>query len=546
MGVDLSGELQESKDITANFLKCFAIHYSKMYIIALMKISKKQLAKEAKGPQWKLMKCDKCPPPQIQKTGVVNKLSKYLKKWNPRFTVVRGDYLIDYYETEEKYNAKAKPLGTINMSNKNLNRDANDTVLNRLIALAEKCKINIDDMPKPDKYPDYTLEIWHERKGPIYLQAPDAEEWKSWCDIIDKCRWNAPRYNEWEDKANVFAFPIALWRTRWECDMWGWWWGGGGESAMLVDAINDKIADVVLYKLDCKLTMPWAARSRIRNKFIATVDGIVTSAVSPAWKAAYEGVKKVRPEVEPKIKEGMQPIVDMQKTIQDEICKMVEASSKDFIAEKVLPHLSPLLDIIFSPIVDGFRILVKAFDVAIEKGREKYEVKPDRLYMVWHYNYNSEYWDAERKMWDLYDPLWAMRTIFDDIYPWSITARARRRLRKTLDNALYTFEHILEDGKENGKSWDEAASEARELMVQDCRAAVMRVLGQILFGVVENFFEKLVVRPARKLVAPLCEKIPQAIKDFVDPEDLLEELLYNILRRTCATVFEPYASRIEM
>jgi hypothetical protein len=542
MGADISAELQEAKDITAHFLTCFAKHYAKMYTIALMKIAKKQLAKEAAGPRWKLMKCDKRPPPQVHKTGVVNKLSKYLKKWNPRYMVVKGDYLIDYWENEDKYNAKAKPLGTINMSNKNLHRDANDTVLNRLIALAERCKINLDDMPKPEKYPDFTLEIWHERKGPIYLQCPNQEEWKSWCDIIEKCRWNAPRYNEWEDKANVWAFPIALWRTRWECDMWGWWWGGGGESAMLVDAINDKIADVVLYKLDCKLTMPWAARSRIRNKFISTVDGFVTSAVGPAWKTAYEGVKKVRDPAAAKIKEMMQPIVDAQKKIQDEICKMVEASSKDFLKEKVFPHLTPLLDIVFSPVMDAFRIVLKAYDVAIEKGKVKYEKDKDRLYMVWHYNYNSEYWDAERKLWDLYDPLWGMRLVFEDVSPWGITGRACRRVRKTLDNALYTFENLHEDGK----SWDEAAAEARELMVQDCRAAVMRVLGQILFGVVENFFEKLVIRPARKLVGKLAEAIPEAIRDFVDPEDLLEELLYNILRSSCTTVFEPYSSRIEL
>jgi hypothetical protein len=546
MGADISGEIQEAKDITAKFLAVFTKHYSKCYLIALMQISKKQLAKEARGNPWKLMKCDKTPAQPVVKTGMVHKLSKYLKKWNPRFVVVKGDYLIDYYETEDKYNAKAKPLGSINMSNKNLHRDANDTIINRLIALAEKCKINMDDMPKPEKYPDYTLEIWHERKGPIYLQCPNAEEWKHWCDVIDKCRWMAPRYDEYQDRANVFAFPMALWRTRWECDMWGWWSGGGGESAMLVDAINDKVADVVMSKLDAKLTMPWAARSRIRNKFTTTVDGFVTTAVGPAWSAAYSAVKKVRPDVEAKIKEMMQPIVDAQKQIQDEIIGMVEKNSKDFLNEKVTPHLTPLIEIVFAPVTDGFRILLKAYDVAIEKGKAKYETTEERTYMVNHYSYNSEYWDAERKMWDLYDPLWEMRRVFDDIYPWNITGRARRRLRKTLNNALFTFEHIFEDGKATGKTYDEAAAEARLLMVQDCRTAIQRVLGKILFGCVENFYEKLVIRTARKLVAPLAEKVPQAIKDFVDPEQLLEELLYNILRSCCGTVFEPFISRIDL
>lgn len=545
MGADISAEVNEAKDICGKFLVVFAKHYGLMYTVALMKIAQRQLEKEAKGPQWKLMKLTYKPPAPQQNAGNVRKLSKYLKKWNPRYMVVKGDYMIEYFESEEKFNAGAKPLGNINMSNKNLNRDANDTILNRIIALAEKCKINIDDMPKPEKYPDFTLEIYHERKGPIYIQCPDADEHRKWCDIIDKCRWNAPRYNEYEDKANVFAFPIALWRTRWECDMWGWWWGGGGETAMLVDAINDKIADVVMCKLDAKLTMPWAARSRIRNKFCTTVDGFVTSAVGPAWSAAYGGVTKVKDEMLAKIKEQMGPIVDTQTSVKAEIIKMVEAGAKDFLNEKVTPHLSPLLEIVFAPILDAFRILHKAFDSAIEKGRAKYETHEKRVYMVNNYSYNSEYWDAERKMWDLYDPLWDMRRVFDDIYPWNITGKARRRLGKTMKNALYTFENIFEDGKATGKTFDEAAAEARELMIQDSKSAVMRVLGQLLFGCVENFFEKSVIRLSRKLVAPLADKIPEIIKTFVDPEDLLESLLYDILRSCCNLVFASYASKIE-
>lgn len=546
MGADISGELAEAKEITQKFLTCFAKWYGLVYFVQVFKIAQKQMMKEARGPQWKLMKLLKAPPADPIKTGELKKLSKYLKKWNPRFFVIEPSYIATYYESEAAKNAGKKPLGTINMSNRNVHRDANDTIANRLLALAEKCKLDVKDLPLPDKYPDYTLEIWHERKGPIYLTAPDAESWKAWCDIFEKARWMAPRFDEFEDKANVVAFPIALWRTRWECDMWGWWWGGGGEKSMLVDAINDKIADVVLSKLDAKLTMPWAARSRIRNTFMTQTDAFVSSAVGPAWSAAYGAVKKARPDAEAKLKELAAPIVDAKKKLMDEILAMVESASKQTLEEKVTPHLAPLLDIVFAPVVESFRILLRSYDVAIEKGKAKYETKEERTYMVFQYGYNSEYWDAERKMWDLYDPLWDMRRVFDDIYPWSITGKARRRLRKVLNNALYTFENIFEDGKATGKTWDDAAAEARELMVQDCRTAVMRILGVILFGVVENFFEKTVIRLSRKLVSPLAEKIPEPVKLFLDPEDMLEELLYSLLKSTCALVFEPYGSKIEL
>lgn len=545
MGNSLNGEADEAKAICADFIKSFGTNYTKCYLIGLMKQTQKKMNKEAAGPRWKLMKCDFSIPDPDRKTGVVKKLSKYLKKWNPRFMIVKGDYLIDYYENEDKYKNNQKPLGTINMSNLDLNPDANDTVLNRLIKLAEKMKLDIESLPKPDKYPDFTMEIYHSRKGPIYLQCEDEQEHKEWCKEFQKCRYYAPRYNEYEDRVHVWAFPEALRRTRWECNMWGWFWGGGGEIAQMVDAINDKIEDVVMYKVDEKLTMPYAARRKARDSFIKSVDGFVTSAVGPAWKGMYDGVCKTRPDVQDKMKDIMQPIVDAQTTVKAKILEMVESSSKDTINEKVTPHLSPLLDIVFSPITDSFKMIIKAFDKSLEEGKEKYTSHEKRRHMVRNHGVWCEMWDAERLLGDLYDPLYALRMIFDDIYPWGIVRKACRTLRKILYNALYTFENLLEDGKEAGKTWEEAASEARELLMQDCRAGVLKVLGVILYGVVENFWEKMVIRPAKELVKPLCDTIPDAVKDFVDPNDMLEDLLVAIIKSACAMVFEPYASRIE-
>lgn len=546
MGVDLSAEAQMVKDITAKFTTSFGKNYTKMYAVALLKISKKQMEKEAKGSPWKLMKCLEEPSAPPVKAGVVNKLSKYLKNWNPRYVVVKGDYLIDYYENEDKFHKGAKPLGSINMSNRQLNRDANDTAINRLKALAEKCKIDISQMPQPDKAPDHTLEIYHETKGSILLQCPDAAANKEWGDVLDRCRWNAPRFDEWKDKANVWAFPNALWRTRWECDMWGWWWGGGGETCMLCDAVNQKIAYDVMGSVDAKLTMPWSARSRIRNKFMQTSDGVVTSAVDPFWKTLYSTVQKMRPELEAKIKEGMGPIVEAQQGLKTKIVEQAQAGAKDTLNKEVSPHLGPLLEIIFGPVNEAFSLLLKSYDVAVEKGKAKYEPNDKRMYLVRHYNYNSEYWDAYRKFSDLYDPLNAMSKVFSQVWPWSILSKAQRRLRKILNNALFTLENRFEEGKADGKTFDAAALETRQLLEADCQTAVSRVLGRILFDVVAPFFNDTVIKLSRKLVAPMADAVPDALKTFVDPEELLEEVMYDILRGVCTTVVEPYAAKVKI
>jgi hypothetical protein len=328
--------------------------------------------------------------------------------------------------------------------------------------------------------------------------------------------------------------------------MWGWWYGGGGEVATICDCINEQIAYVVMSKVDAKLDMPWAIRSKIRDSFMKTTGGAVTSAVGPCWKAAYEGVKKIRPELEAKITDMMTPIVEAQVSVQNKITEQVTAVAKQTLDEKVTPHLAPLIDIIFGPVIDAFKLIIIAFDKCMEKCKADNDYsskkREDRKYFVFQHSWVSEFWEADSKMWQLYDPLWEMRKVFDEVSPWGILGKARRRLRKLLKNALYTFETMLE--AEGSAGWEACAANVRQLLIEDCKSAVMRVLGQVLFGVVEPLWEKLVIRPCRKLVAPLADAVPEALRDFVDVDDLLQETLYNILRACCAMVFEPYGSRV--
>lgn len=556
----LDGELADVKRIVADFTAAFVKNYTKYYTIGLSKKQKRIMEKESQGKQWQLLKYKGAADAPVKKTGVFLKRSKHLKKWNERFFVVKGNYLIDYYAKEDDYKSNpGKPLGSINMSNYSVIRDVNDTLINRIIALAEKCKLNVDDFPKPEKFPDFTFSLYNERKDEIYLQCKDAEEHKEWCDIFERARWNCPRYDIQEDKIHLWAFPTALWRTRWEVDMWGWWYGGGGEVEMISSCINEQIMWTVMGRVDAKLTMPWAVRSRIRNGFMKTTDGIVTGAVGPAWKGVYDTVTKAAPTIEEKLKDVLSPIIEAELTMVKEINGMVESGAKDTLGEKVTPHLQPLLDVVFSPVNDAVKKLLRAFEVSLEKGKDDYKPDEKRNFLIRRHLWTSEFWDAERHIWDLYDPLWVMRKIFDNVSPWTIQWKARKRMRTLLQNALFTFETKFEELKESAKEagtelndeltakfWGEAAEYVKPQLAADCKTAVMKILGYILFGVVEDMWSLLVVKPARMLVKPLAEKVPDAIKDFLDPEDILEKVLYGILMSACKMVFEPYASKVSL
>ena len=176
MGNALSGEVAEAKKIIADFTAAFAKNYAKLYSVGIFKTQKRLIEKQAAGNPWKLRRCDKDAETPVRKTGILLKRSVHLKKWNPRFFVVKGDWIADYYETEEKYKSKGKPLGSINFTCLTVIRDLNNSLLARVTALAEKVGLPVDQLPKPEKFPDNTMELYNERRESIYLQAKTPEE----------------------------------------------------------------------------------------------------------------------------------------------------------------------------------------------------------------------------------------------------------------------------------------------------------------------------------------------------------------------------------
>jgi hypothetical protein len=544
-GPSLDGEIKEAKEIMEKFIVTFAKNYSMMYAVGMAKAALHEQDKAARGPKWELLKCTDDPEAPIRKQGVMLKRSKHLKKWNSRFFVVRGNWIVDFWENEDQFKQDKKPRGTMNLSGMSIIRDPNDTYIKRVLDLAKKCNLNVDDIPKPEQLPDFSLEVTHTTRDCVLLQCENAEEHKAWCDILDDCRWYSRNLNIQDDKIHLQVFHSALWRTRWQCGIWGWWYGGGGEEQYLTDCINDAIVDAVMPSVDSKLTMPWVVRSKIRNTFTKNVNTAVIGAVKPAWAGAYEGVKKVRDALKDTIAGAVAPIGEAQRALQDKIMEMADKPSKEAIGDKVAPHLDPLLQIIFAPVNEAFKLVLQAFDTALENGKSHYKPREDRCYLVRNHSWNGHFWDADRKMWDLFDPLWDMRKVFSDVSPWGITGKARRRLRKIMKNALFTFETRLEE-QGGAEHWDRVAAETRETMKRDCRSAIARVLGKILFGVVEEFWLTFVIKPLRALMEPLSEMIPDPVKQFLDPEDLLERTLNNILLLCATNVVTPYASRIDL
>lgn len=111
--------------------------------------------------------------------------------------------------------------GAISLHGYRVIDDPNNTIVKRMIALAEKMGydtsqvLNVEDvyiieqLPKLKEYPKYTLELHHSRRKSFFIQAENEEEFKGWLDAFRDGCWYARGFAN-EDPVHVQAFEEAV------------------------------------------------------------------------------------------------------------------------------------------------------------------------------------------------------------------------------------------------------------------------------------------------------------------------------------------------
>jgi len=531
----------EIKNLIKSVLGTFTANYVKRYTLALVKKIMDDAAADP-GPAWKLM--ERPPRTEPWKEGWVTKEGGFFSKsFNKRYFVVRPDYKIDYYEKEEESKKeKGKKRGTISLCGYYVNEDANNGVLQRLQKLAEKMGVDTSGLPKPKQYPPNTMELHHSRRETYYIHIDDAEEFKQWVSQMRTCCWRAYGFNN-KDEVHIAAFEDAIRCTREKLGRWGYWSYGGTEEQILSDLIADELDWTVMGKVYSKLNGSWTVRNAVRNQVIKAIDKMVLAAVTPAWKAMDATVAELRPKIEPKIKELVEPVGKAKAEVMNKIKDACMSVINPILKEHVVPHLSKIVEVIQSPMNDAFQESFKLYDEEVGKFEPKGSVDENKkaFHHLDYFPYSWKMWDVTRKTDVMYDPLWALNIIFPDIYPWGLIWTAHDTLRGKMDNAMYTFEQKLieEQGKEE-KDMKACADKLRALILEDYKsdATLARILyyRDILKEIVMPPFNKLVFPAAEALLAPLNDAIPEPVKEFLDINEMFQRIVEGVIEDSISTV----------
>jgi len=129
MGVGISNPVdgstkQEIEDLIKAILKTFTVEYVKWYALFLVKKLKLD-AMEEPSP-YKLL--ERPVNTDHLRTGWLMKEGGIRKNWKKRYFVVRPNYIVDYYESEEEFKKgeKSKKKGNISLCGYRVIEDVND------------------------------------------------------------------------------------------------------------------------------------------------------------------------------------------------------------------------------------------------------------------------------------------------------------------------------------------------------------------------------------------------------------------------------------
>jgi hypothetical protein len=535
----MDGQLKnEILETIKKSVSIFTIQYTKAYVLALVRLIK--LESKKKTIDWHL----ETRPPKNDplKEGFLTKESVHLKKWNKRYFVFRPNYTVDYYDSQElahAVDAKSGEVGkkkrnTLNLSGYHVVEDPNQGALVRLKRLAERMGMDFNNLPKPKEYPPLTFEVHHYRRASYYLKAENKEEFDQWVAQFKTACWKARGFS-WDDWCHQRAFPIALRKTRWEMGRWGWWSSAGSEEQMLSEMIAEELEYDIMGRIYGKLSGPWIIRNKLRNMALSTIDSMVLSAVKPGWGAMRKAVEAVRPKVEPVIREKLEPIFKLENDIIAKMREAVMSALEPLLKEHVTPHLGKIVGIIKSPMREAYADAINLFDDKISKWTPEADMQ--RSFRELDY-FARSYWQlhpALKKVDDMYDPLWVLREIFSDIYPWSLIWKGHDSVYKHVDNAVYTWEQAML--KQSDPSLAEPIK--RDVIIKyrhDTDIAVMRYYTKILKLIIMPPFEAVVHPVTKHIIDPIAEMIPEPMREFIDIKQMFEDLYTGIIEDSIAVV----------
>lgn len=468
---------------------------------------------EIDPPHDRIDDCKLQQPPEedeIIKTGILVKRGDSVKSWKQRFFVAYNsadNFKIDYHDGADE---KGKLKGTIYCAGYRAREFDEDDI-------AEHGEKGIKLVP------------WSYRRRTWYMKCPDDAERASWMEVFENACYAAKCPHD-EDPSIAKAFTKTLRKLRWRYGFWSWGAEAGPEEERLGEFILDLLdRDIVRRILDDVPAGP--TKQATCDLVRKTIGGSVKAACASAWTSGVTAIRSMSLTIQDNVKTAITPIVEAEMKFKKTIMDMIDGTTSPFLADKGSNLLSPVLKVMFKPVIEAFKVASLSFNRfmteqiaagAFAAGKFDNGVKTCFRELRYRRGPIGQGYDALHDM--CYGELAKiLQELAGGMSNSSVYYMCADMLKDIMRRAVYTFQQL---GKEVAESEIAGVlSHVVQLLFHDCMVLVEVLMVQVFKKILEPMVTEFVITPAKKIVEPVQEQI-EAIPGMtllLDLPTILEE-----------------------
>ncbi|XP_033832193.1 protein Niban 2a [Periophthalmus magnuspinnatus] len=539
MGDVVSSHLDESRremisGRTRAVMSDFGRIYEQQYSVALFNSVRAEIEGTG-GTQAQLLHRK---DPLAGKTIFSGSLLQYLeenRKWRNRYVSIPNSYTIEFYENRIACERGLKPKARLNC--------AGYKVLNSLEEYMELVNNSLPGVKaKPGSAPfiktvtQYPLILWHPYANHHYFCVLTEKEQSKWSAVLEDCVRHAN--NGFPDEGTVLtpAFTNSVRRYRQAQEHYGSWDLMCGKppqilANLVMEELHPDLRSVIGPKLKGKLQQRQRSWMLISG---AVYRQVLTHTISH-YEALVQGHEAQRGPLDAALRTDMDQIINSKEHVSGKIKAVVLPKVEQVLKSSVEPYVSSILDALMVPTSRGFsevrevfsRELVELSKNSVEQDQDKLGELMERMSMLAFHpvKMHSCYDELERL------ELEGLQQRFSVSGPRVFSCRAQILLREQMDNAVYTFEQLLNQSLQAPGESDLCKS------IQKCQERVLKKFDYDSSTVRKKFFREallqIIVPYMLQQLAPSCvpelprfqELIFEDFSRFLLVEDLYEEVI---------------------
>uniref|UniRef100_A0A669CD46 Niban apoptosis regulator 2a n=1 Tax=Oreochromis niloticus TaxID=8128 RepID=A0A669CD46_ORENI len=520
---------------TRQWMKEFGQVYEQQYAVALFNSVRFEI-EGGGGTQSQLLHRK---DPLAGRTIFSGSLFQYLeenRKWRNRFVFVPNDYTINLYESKAAHDRGLHPKVTINCAGYKALTSMEEymELINKSLP-GVKAKVGSNPFIKCET--GFPLILWHPYARHHYFCVMTEKEQKKWHAVLQDCvrDSNNGLPENCTVKTPAFTDAVRLHRqARGQYGTWDMMCGTPPQilANLVMESLHPDIRNMIVPRLKGKM------QQRQKNWMLIS-DAVykqVLFQTTGQYEALVEACEAQRGPLDARLRTDMDQLITSKEHVSSKLRGIMLPKAEQILRTNIQPYINSILEALMDPTSRGFAEVRDVFFremVEISKnslnggGKEKMGENMERLSMLAFHPVKMQ--SCYEKVEEL--NLEGLQQRFDVSSPSVFISRAQILMREQMDNAVYTFEQLLNQSLEAQGDSDMCK------ITQRCQDRVLKKYDYDSSSVRKKFFREallqIIIPYMLQQLAPSCspelprfkELIFEDFSRFLLIENMFEEVV---------------------